>query len=160
MADVDLTRFIDGYRQSFDQALDEICRGRKRSHWMWFVFPQLAGLGTSTTAAHYAIRNRAEADAFLTDPTLGAGYRQLVDAVWTQVVTNRVAVHRLFGSPDDHKLVSSLTLFAGVAAGLDDPASWARFVEQADEILDRAESQHLPRCVLTQQFLESDEARP
>ena len=99
MAEVDLTRFLDGYRESFDQALAEIRRGRKRSHWMWFIFPQIAGLGTSPTAVHYAIRNRAEADAFLTDPTLGAGYRELVDAVWTQVVTNRVSVHSCSAHP-------------------------------------------------------------
>jgi uncharacterized protein (DUF1810 family) len=85
VADVDLTRFIDGYHESFDQALAEIRGGRKRSHWMWFIFPQIAGLGTSPTAARYAISSRAEADAFLSDPTLGAGYRELVDAVWTQL---------------------------------------------------------------------------
>jgi uncharacterized protein (DUF1810 family) len=159
MADVDLARFIDGYHESFDQALGEIRGGRKRSHWMWFIFPQVAGLGTSPTAAHYAIASRAEADAFLSDPTLGAGYRQLVDAVWTQVVTNRVSVHKLFGSPDDHKLVSSLTLLAGVAAELDD-AGWARFVEQANEVLAQAETQGLPRCAVTRGFLESGDARP
>lgn len=160
MAEADLARFRDGYSESFDQALAEIRRGGKRSHWMWFIFPQIVGLGTSATAAHYAIRSRTEADAFLGDPTLGAGYRELVDAVWTQAVTNRVSVHKLFGSPDDHKLVSSLTLFAGVAADLDD-AGWARFVEQAKDILDHAETQRLPRCAVTQRFLvESSDARP
>jgi uncharacterized protein (DUF1810 family) len=74
-------------------------------------------------------------------------------------VTNRVSVHKLFGSPDDHKLVSSLTLFSGVAADLDDAGS-ARFVEQANEILDRAETQRLHRCAVTQRFLESSDARP
>src|SRR5688572_11034480 len=107
MAETDLARFLDGYRESFDQALAEIRGGRKRTHWMWFIFPQVDGLGTSPTAVHYAIHSRAEADAFLTDPTLGAGYRQLVDAVWTQVVTIRVSIRKLLGSPDDHKLVSS-----------------------------------------------------
>jgi uncharacterized protein (DUF1810 family) len=159
MADGDLARFIGGYRESYDQAMSELSRGRKRSHWMWFIFPQIAGLGTSPTAVHYAIRDRAEADAFLTDPTLGTAYRELVDVVWTQVVTNRVSVHRLFGSPDDHKLVSSLTLFAGVAAALED-TEWNRFVKRANEILDESETQQLPRCVVTQRFLECSDARP
>lgn len=160
MAEVDLARFLDGYRGVFDQALSEIRRGRKRSHWMWFIFPQVAALGTSPTAVYYAIRDRAEADAFLTDPDLGVRYRQLVDSVWTQVVTNCVSVSQLFGSPDDHKLVSSLTLFAGVADDLDDAQRWTRFVEQANEILDQAETKHLPRCTVTQRFLEPDNAPP
>ena len=69
MADVDLERFRDGYRRDFDRALAEINAGRKRSHWMWFIFPQVAGLGSSPTAAHYAIRDRAEAEAFLPTPS-------------------------------------------------------------------------------------------
>ena len=86
MPDADLERFHDGYRRHFDQALAEINGGRKRSHWMWFIFPQVAGLGTSPTAVHYAIRDRTEAEAFLRDPVLGPGYRTLVDAVWRQVI--------------------------------------------------------------------------
>lgn len=88
MPDVDLDRFRDGYRQHFDQALSEISRGCKRSHLMWFIFPQVAGLGSSSTAARYAITGRAEAEAFLADPALGPSYRQLVAAVWHQVVAN------------------------------------------------------------------------
>jgi uncharacterized protein (DUF1810 family) len=99
MGDDDLGAFIDGYRNSFDQAVSELRGGRKRSHWMWFIFPQIDGLGTSATAARYAIRERTEAEAFLAHPTLGAAYRELVDVVWTQVVTNRVSVHRLAGRP-------------------------------------------------------------
>src|SRR3954451_22554962 len=116
MLDADLERFHDGYRRDFDQALSEIHRGRKRSHWMWFIFPQVAGLGSSSTAAHYAIRDRAEAEAFLADPVLGDGYRRLVDAVWQQVVGADVTIRALFGRPDDQKLVSSLTLFGGIAS--------------------------------------------
>ena len=114
MADADLERFHDGYRRHLDDALAEINGGRKRTHWMWFIFPQVAGLGTSPTAIHYAVRDRAEADAFVRDPILGSGYRALVDAVWRQVIGG-VTLRKLFGRPDDHKLVSSLTLFAGVA---------------------------------------------
>lgn len=155
MAEADLARFLDGYRASFDQALAEIRHGRKRTHWMWFIFPQIDGLGSSPTAVHYAIHSRAEADAFLTDPMLGTGYRQIVDAVWTNVVIDRVTIRHLFGSPDDHKLVSSLTLFAGVADDLDDAEHWTRFVEQANGILDEAGEQRLPRCAVTQRFLGS-----
>ena len=86
MADIDLRRFHDGYSLDFDHALSEIDGGHKRSHWMWFIFPQVAGLGSSPTAATYAIRSRAEAEAFLRDPVLGPAYRRLVDAVRTQVV--------------------------------------------------------------------------
>ena len=157
MPDADLERFHDGYRRHFDDALAEINGGRKRSHWMWFIFPQVAGLGTSPTAGHYAIRDRAEADAFLRDPVLGPGYRTLVDAVWRQVIGGGCHLRKLFGRPDDHKLVSSLTLFAGVASQLGD--DWSTTVAQANEILDQAETQGLPRCATTQRFLGAD-ARP
>ncbi len=154
MPDADLERFHDGYRRDYDQALSEINHGRKRSHWMWFIFPQVTGLGSSPTAAHYAIRNRAEAEAFLRDPILGPGYRTLVDVVWQQVIGGGISVRTLFGRPDDQKLVSSLTLFAGIASDLGD--AWAPTVAKADEVLDRAESQGLPRCPTTQRFLDAD----
>jgi len=160
VAEIDLVRFRDGYRAAFHQACSELRRGRKRSHWMWFIFPQVAGLGTSPAAVRYAIRNRTEAEAFLADPELGVGYRQLVDIVWTQVVAHRVPVGQLFGAPDDRKLVSSLTLFAGVAADLDDEQRGTRFIEQANEILDHAEAEHVPRCVATQRFVRPDSGRP
>jgi uncharacterized protein (DUF1810 family) len=156
MAATDLERFHDGYRHDFQQALSEINGGRKRSHWMWYIFPQIAGLGSSPTAAAYAIRSRAEADAFLRDATLGPAYRQLVDAVREQVVDRGVTVRQLFGQPDDHKLVSSLTLFAGAAADLGD--DWTATLVTANEILDRAAEQGLPRCATTQRFL-ADHAR-
>jgi uncharacterized protein (DUF1810 family) len=154
MAAIDLERFLNGYRLDFDQALSEINGGRKRSHWMWFIFPQITGLGSSPTATAYAIRNRAEATAFLQDPTLGPAYRQLVEAVWHQVAERGVSVRRLFGRPDDQKLVSSLTLFAGVAADLDD--EWTVLTANANDILDRAAEQGLPRCTPTQRLLAAD----
>src|SRR5215203_5046957 len=120
MADVELERFRDGYRLDFDEALAELNGGHKRTHWMWFMFPQIIGLGSSPTAATYAIRNRPEAEAFLRDPILGPAYRHLVHAVRQQVVEHDVTVRKLFGQPDDHKLVSSPTLFAGVATDLGD----------------------------------------
>ena len=154
MSDIDLRRFHDGYRLDFDHALGEIKGGQKRSHWMWFIFPQIVGLGSSSTAAAYAIRSRAEAEAFLSDPVLGPAYRRLVDAVRTQVVDHGVTVRNLFGRPDDQKLVSSLTLFAGVAADLGD--EWASMAAQANDVLDCAAEQGLPRCAATRRFLEAD----
>ena len=151
VADVDLERFRDGYRRDFDRALDEIDGGRKRSHWMWFIFPQVAGLGSSSTAAHYAIRSRKEAEAFLADPVLGDGYRRLVDAVWQQVIGGDVTIRALFGGPDDQKLVSSLTLFGSLANDLGD--DWSATARQITELLDRADTQGLPRCSTTQRFL-------
>ncbi len=156
MVGVDLDRFHDGYRTDLDRALTEIGRGRKRSHWMWFIFPQIAGLGTSSTAVHYAIRDRAEAEAFASDPVLAAGYRRLVDAVWRQVIGDGVTLRRLFGSPDDHKLVSSLTLFVAIGEQLGD--EWTGTVTQANEILDRATAEGLPRCTTTERFLNAPDS--
>jgi uncharacterized protein (DUF1810 family) len=149
--DAGLDRFRDGYRQDFDQALSEINRGHKRSHWMWFMFPQVTGLGSSPTAARYAIASWAEAEAFLRDPLLGPSYRQLIEAVWEQVAGRGVTLRRLFGRPDDQKLVSSLTLFAAVAGDLGD--EWRPMLTQANEILAHAAAQGLPRCAATQRFL-------
>jgi len=95
MPDADLERFHDGYRRHFDDALAEINGGRKTSHWMWFIFPQVAGLGTSPTAGRYAIRDRAEADAFVQDPVLGPGYRTLFDAIWRQAIGGGLSLRTL-----------------------------------------------------------------
>ena len=85
---------------------------------MWFVFPQAVGLGESAMSKRYAIVPMQEAEAFLGHPDLGDRYRRLVDAVWGQVVEGDTTIRELFGSPDDANLVSSLTLFAGVARRL------------------------------------------
>jgi len=145
----DLARFVDGYARDFDQARAEIDAGRKRSHWMWYLFPQLAGLGSSPTSRHYALADREEAAAFLTDPRLGPAYGRLVDAVWEQVVAGGTSVHALFGSPDDHKLVSSLTLFAAVASELEATPELTTLAAHAGEVLDAAADEGLPRCAVT-----------
>jgi uncharacterized protein (DUF1810 family) len=145
----DVTRFADGYDRDVERALGEINAGRKRSHWMWYLFPQFYGLGSSSTAQHYAIADRAEAEAFLTDPRLGPAYGRLVDAVWHQVVNNGISVRDLFGRPDDQKLVSSLTLFATVATGLAPTAALTTLIARANAVLDVAATQGLPRCALT-----------
>ena len=108
----DLSRFIDAQESDYRSALTEITAGRKRSHWMWYIFPQYDGLGFSSTSIHYAIKSPAEAVAYLEHPILGSRLRECVDALLA--VTDRTA-HEVFGSPDDMKLKSSMTLFAHVS---------------------------------------------
>jgi uncharacterized protein (DUF1810 family) len=79
MPDPDLIRFLDAQDQIYAQIVDELTKGRKQTHWMWFVFPQLVGLGRSATAQHYAIRGLNQARCYLDDPVLGARLRQVVN---------------------------------------------------------------------------------
>jgi uncharacterized protein (DUF1810 family) len=108
----DLQRFVAAQARNYADALAELRAGRKASHWMWYVFPQVAGLGSSAMAQAYAICSLAEARAYLADPVLGARLHECVAAVLA--VQGRSA-HEIFGSPDDLKLRSSLTLFAEAA---------------------------------------------
>lgn len=108
----DLDRFLDAQRPVIDQARAELVAGEKRSHWMWFVFPQLAGLGRSPTAQHYGIAGLAEAHAYLAHPILGGRLVELTRLV--NGVEGRTAL-QIFGSPDDLKFRSSMTLFAKAA---------------------------------------------
>ncbi|MFT4252315.1 MAG: DUF1810 domain-containing protein [Caulobacter sp.] len=137
MSAYDLQRFVDAQATAYAAALAELRAGRKRSHWMWFVFPQVAGLGASPTARLYAIADLGEARAYLAHPLLGARLRECVDAVLALPGND---AHAVFGSPDDLKLRSSLTLFAAAApedvrfraalgkyfAGRDDPLTLER----------------------------------
>jgi len=107
-----LTRFIEAQRASYTRALAELRAGAKHSHFMWFIFPQLAGLGRSETALFYGIRSRAEAEAYWAHPILGPRLRECVEALLS--VTGKSA-YEILGTPDDLKLRSSLTLFAEVA---------------------------------------------
>lgn len=109
----DLDRFVRGQSQIYEVALAEITSGRKRSHWMWFIFPQFAGLGSSRLSVHYAIRSEPEARAYLAHPILGARLRQCAEAL---LAVNGRSASEIFGSPDDVKLRSSMTLFAVVSA--------------------------------------------
>jgi uncharacterized protein (DUF1810 family) len=113
----DLQRFVDAQAHIYDIALDEIAVGRKRSHWMWFVFPQLGGLGRSSTAQIYGIGSLAEARAYLAHPLLGPRLRECVEAALEHSGRKLVDI---FGSPDDLKFRSSMTLFER-AAGPGDP---------------------------------------
>jgi uncharacterized protein (DUF1810 family) len=103
-----LDRFVSAHAGSYETALAEIRRGAKRSHWMWYVFPQLAGLGRSEMARHYAIRSLSEARAYLAHPLLGPRLRACVAALQDLTGTSAEAV---FGAIDAVKLRSSLTLF-------------------------------------------------
>jgi uncharacterized protein (DUF1810 family) len=104
-----LDRFVTAQDPVYDRVLAELRAGRKQSHWMWFVFPQVAGLGHSVMAATYAIRSLEEAKAYLAHPVLGARLREC-----TQLVLNidGRSAREIFGAPDDLKFRSSMTLFA------------------------------------------------
>ena len=105
----DLVRFVDAQAGAYENALSELQNGRKRSHWMWFIFPQLRGLGHSPTAQRYGIGSLAEARAYLQHPLLGARLRECAEALLGHATLSRSAI---FGSPDDVKFCSSMTLFA------------------------------------------------
>ena len=111
-----LDRFVLAQDRVFETAMAELAAGRKTSHWMWFVFPQARSLGRSSTAAFYGIGSLAEAQAYLLHPVLGA---RLIRAAQSATTVPAISLHQLFGSPDDLKFRSSMTLFAAVAA---DPA--------------------------------------
>jgi uncharacterized protein (DUF1810 family) len=108
----DLQRFLAAQAQTYDQALAELRAGEKRTHWMWFVFPQLAGLGRSGMAQRFAISGLAEARAYLSHPTLG---RRLVESARALTDLDTADPVRVFGSVDAQKLRSSMTLFAHAA---------------------------------------------
>ena len=108
-----LRRFVDAQRSTYEQARRELAAGEKRSHWMWFIFPQIQGLGSSSMAQRYAITSLAEAKAYLDHPLLGPRLREctaLVNAVQGRTLAD------IFGYPDDLKFHSSVTLFAHAAA--------------------------------------------
>ncbi|QNE39708.1 DUF1810 domain-containing protein [Hymenobacter sp. NBH84] len=106
-----LTRFLDAQKSDYQTALSEIKNGRKRSHWMWYIFPQIQGLGFSETSKFYAIQDAAEAEAYLSHPVLGSRLLEISNALLKLSASNATSV---FGSPDDLKLKSSMTLFASL----------------------------------------------
>jgi uncharacterized protein (DUF1810 family) len=108
----DLGRFVSAQEDDYEQALSEIRSGRKRSHWMWYIFPQFDGLGFSPTSRLYAIKSLAEAEAYLRHPVLGPRLAECAEAALR--IEGRSA-YEVFGSPDDMKLRSCATLFAQVS---------------------------------------------
>ena len=112
----ELKRFLQAQENTYDRALAELRAGRKTSHWMWFVFPQIDGLGRSPTARHYAIKNLAEARAYLGHPLLGARLRECTRAM---LALQGLTAHEILGDPDDLKFRSSMTLFEHAAEDKD-----------------------------------------
>jgi uncharacterized protein (DUF1810 family) len=104
----DLKRFLEAQENDYEIALSEIRDGRKQSHWMWYVFPQIAGLGFSSTSKFYAIKDRAEAVNYLAHPVLG---KRLIEISNALLEIEGKTANQIFGSPDDVKLKSSMTLF-------------------------------------------------
>ena len=108
----DLSRFMRAQEGIYNRVLAELRAGQKRTHWMWFIFPQIDGLGHSTTSKHYAIKSKEEARQYLNHPVLGTRLLECAEVVFT--IEGR-SVSKIFGYPDDLKLKSSMTLFASVA---------------------------------------------
>jgi uncharacterized protein (DUF1810 family) len=109
----DLQRFVDAQDPVFEQVRAELGAGHKRGHWMWFIFPQLRGLGHSQMATRFAISSRDEAEAYLNHPVLGPRLRECTRLV--MLVQGR-SINQIFGYPDDLKFRSSMTLFASTAS--------------------------------------------
>ena len=107
-----LSRFVQAQEDDYEQALAEIRSGRKRSHWMWYIFPQIDGLGFSSTSRLYSIKSIAEAEAYLSHPVLGP---RLVECAEATLRVEGRSAFEIFGSPDEMKLRSCATLFACVA---------------------------------------------
>lgn len=120
----DLDRFVQAQAHDFEIALAEITGGRKRSHWMWYIFPQFAGLGVSAMSQRYAIKSVAEANAYLNHSILGP---RLIRCCETLLTINGRSAHEIFDSPDDMKLQSCATLFASITPA---DSVFARVLEQ------------------------------
>ena len=108
----DLNRFFNAQENMYLDVLSELNDGKKRSHWMWFIFPQIAGLGRSDTAKYYAIKNQEEARAYLNHPVLGMRLQECAEIVLN---LEGKSIPGIFGYPDDRKFKSSMTLFSCVA---------------------------------------------
>lgn len=106
-----LSRFLTPQKSDYSTAFSEIKNGKKRSHWMWYIFPQIQGLGFSETSKFYAIKNIHEAEDFLNDPVLGKRLIEICEELLKQNTNN---ANQIFGSPDDVKLRSSMTLFSSL----------------------------------------------
>ena len=109
---MDLSRFTKAQEQDFKTAFKEIKNGRKMSHWMWYIFPQIQGLGKSSTSQYYGIKDLNEARAFINDPYIGENLKKISMALLELEENNAVAI---FGKPDDIKLKSCMTLFSCIS---------------------------------------------
>ncbi|MCA1372348.1 MULTISPECIES: DUF1810 domain-containing protein [unclassified Bradyrhizobium] len=108
----DLDRFVQAQDPVYGDILGELARGRKQTHWMWFIFPQVAGLGASAMSQRYAIGSRAEAEAYLVHPILGG---RLIECTKLVLAVEGRTINAILGAPDDAKFRSSMTLFGAVS---------------------------------------------
>ena len=133
--DFDLKRFIDAQAADFEIALSELAAGRKKTHWIWYVFPQLEGLGQSDNSKFYGIKGHDEARAYLDNAELFKNLDLALSAVYEQVIVSNVGVKDLMGSEIDRmKLFSSLELFSLMATEVDS-FKYANFIFKANNIL-------------------------
>ena len=148
-----LQRFHDAQSDSYDgyaNALAEMRRGHKSSHWIWYIFPQIEGLGHSSTARHFALHDLDETCAYLRDPLLRAHYEEIAGVVAEQLASGAKLGHLMGSSTDALKLASSVTLFREVAAGLaKDDASFAPLAERCADILRHIAPQGYAPCAFT-----------
>ena len=127
MTEVDLIHFVNAQAQVYRQVVEELTDGRKRTHWMWFIFPQLSGLGHSTMTQRYAIRNIDQAKRYLADPILGNRLRHDVRLMLSHKGKSALEI---LGSPDDFKFRSCLTLFCEAASDKSDRSLFVEALEQ------------------------------
>jgi uncharacterized protein (DUF1810 family) len=127
VADADLVRFLDAQSDVYERVTNELIEGRKQTHWMWFVFPQLAGLGHSSMAQRYAIRDLDQARRYLAHPTLGSRLRR---GVQLMTIHKDKSALDILGSPDDLKFRSCLTLFAQAASEESDRALFKQALDR------------------------------
>ena len=127
MTEPDLLRFVNAQAQVCSRVIEELTDGRKRTHWIWFIFPQLAGLGHSATAQRYAIRDLEQAKRYLADPLLGGRLR---DDVRRMIVHKDRSALEILGSPDDLKFRSCLTLFRQAASEASDQMLFTEALDQ------------------------------
>jgi len=127
MTDPDLIRFVEAQGQIYAQVIEELTNGRKQTHWMWFICPQLAGLGRSAVAQRYAIRDLDQARRYLAHSILGPRLRQVVKLMMDH---KRKSAFEILGSPDDLKFRSCLTLFREAATENSDRLLFTRALDQ------------------------------
>jgi uncharacterized protein (DUF1810 family) len=127
MTDADLIRFVNAQNAIYTQVIEELANGCKQTHWMWFIFPQLTGLGHSAMAQRYAIRDLDQAKRYLADPILGARLRQAVRMIMEHKAKS---VLEILGSPDDLKFRSCLTLFREAASNNSDRLLFTEALDQ------------------------------
>lgn len=147
----------DRRHAGFVEALAEIRAGGKRSHWIWYILPQLAGLGESSMSRAYAIADRAEAEAYLRDPVLCERYLEIIAAIAEQLARGGQLEEVMGSAIDTRKLASSLTLFGDVAARLFEPEglpSHGAIARTAHDVLTTAAGQGVAACSFTRQRLE------